>query len=321
MNDSPVVRAAAALALRAHANQRRKAGNVPYFTHLEAVAKLVAEHGHDDEVTVAAAYLHDLLEDQPEFAAELRATMPASVVETVEVLSEDKFDAEGNKRPKQARFEDYCAALQQGTAAARRALPISAADKIHNALSLVLADPGEGLLLKLSTKPDEHRIHHTRLRTIYSGNVSPSLLSAFDAAVKSLLEMIASGPRKNLYVQLDDASVTLARSRARLPVLRGEHVTLGYQILPGDAGRSLPGAYAIGDGVELRGVSEHADSRVQVWVVEIDGERRRREDGGTLHITISRADDARSRDANDVLLTAAPTPIDVGLRGVITWAD
>jgi hypothetical protein len=138
--------------------------------------------------------------------------------------------------------------------------------------------------------------------------------------VKDLLELI-EGPRRNLYVALDEASVALARSRARLPVLRSEHVTLGFQILPGDSGRCLPGSYAIGDAVDLRAVREHADSRVQVWVVEIDGQSRRPEDGSTLHVTISRAPDARSRDANAVLLTAAVTPLHVGLRGVITWAD
>jgi (p)ppGpp synthase/HD superfamily hydrolase len=61
--DSELVRAACALAERAHAGQRRKARGVPYFTHLAAVAQLVVEHGYDDDVTVAAAYLHDLLED------------------------------------------------------------------------------------------------------------------------------------------------------------------------------------------------------------------------------------------------------------------
>jgi hypothetical protein len=176
------------------------------------------------------------------------------------------------------------------------------------------------LLLKLHTRPDEHRVQHARLRTIYSGKVSPSLLAAFDAAVESLRELI-EGPRRNLYVQLDEPSVAVARSHARLPILRGEHVTLGFQIPPGDAARCLPAACAIGDVIQLRAVREHADSRVQVWVVEIDGQSQRPEDGGTLHVTISRAEDARSRDANAVLQAAPPAPLDVSLRGAIAWAD
>jgi hypothetical protein len=185
-----IVRTARELAQRAHATQRRKAGDVPYFTHLEAVSQIVAEHGYDDEVTVAAAYLHDLLEDQPAYAAELRASMPAAVVETVEVLSERKLGADGNKRPKTDRFNDYCAALQQPTEAARRALPISAADKIHNALSLIEADPRERLLLRLSTRPGEHREQLERLRVIYAGVLNAPLMRAFDETTGALLAMI-----------------------------------------------------------------------------------------------------------------------------------
>ncbi len=189
-SETELVRTARVLAQRAHAGQRRKAGNVPYFTHLEAVAELVVEHGYDDEVTVAAAYLHDLLEDQPAYADELRALMPPAVVETVEVLSEAKLDARGNERPKTERFDDYCAALSEPSEAARRALPISAADKIHNAYSLIEADAKERLLQRLSTRPGEHRAHFARLRVIYAGAIHLSLLRAFDDATAALLAKI-----------------------------------------------------------------------------------------------------------------------------------
>ncbi len=46
----------------AHANQTRKYSGEPYFTHVERVAKLVAEHGGTPD-QIAAAYLHDTLED------------------------------------------------------------------------------------------------------------------------------------------------------------------------------------------------------------------------------------------------------------------
>lgn len=187
---SPLVQSARALAARAHADQKRKAGELPYFTHLEAVAQIVAAHGYDDDHTLAAAYLHDLIEDRPKFEAELRASMPREVIETVQVLSEAKLDASGKKRPKSARFDEYCAALARDTEAARRAIPISAADKIHNARSLIESDPADRLLFKLSTKPHEHGPQLARLRPLYAAVLNASLLAAFDETVRDLLAAI-----------------------------------------------------------------------------------------------------------------------------------
>jgi hypothetical protein len=321
--ESPIVVAARALAQRAHAAQRRKAGNVPYFTHLEAVAQIVAAHGYDDEVTLAAAYLHDLIEDQPAFEAELRASMPREVIETVEALSEQKADARGDKRPKAERFDDYCAVLACGSAGALRALPISVADKIHNAQSLIDADPQERLLFKLSTRPHEHAPQLARLRAIYAGAVNTSLLAAFDRTVYALEAAIAAqlAQLRNVYVWLDAEGQARARALARLTVPKAEHVTLGFRIEAHELPRVLPKGRALGEAIELHAVREHADARAQVWVIEIDGTSHRPEDGGTLHLTVSRAADARSRDANDVLRNTAGTPIDVCLKGTITWSD
>jgi guanosine-3',5'-bis(diphosphate) 3'-pyrophosphohydrolase len=44
--------------------QRRKGTNEPYTKHLSEVAKLVAESG-GDQAQVAAAWLHDVVEDTP----------------------------------------------------------------------------------------------------------------------------------------------------------------------------------------------------------------------------------------------------------------
>ena len=121
VSSSSVVEVARELAERAHADQVRKSGGLPYFSHLEAVAGLVRAHGHDEDVIVAAAYLHDLLEDRPAFAAEFRSAMPPEVVETVEVLSETKHDEHGRRLPKSVRFERYLTGLSQASHATARA--------------------------------------------------------------------------------------------------------------------------------------------------------------------------------------------------------
>ena len=46
----------------AHGGQRRRGSGSPYIEHPVAVARLVVEHG-GDEAMVAAAFLHDVLED------------------------------------------------------------------------------------------------------------------------------------------------------------------------------------------------------------------------------------------------------------------
>lgn len=186
-----IVDVARELAERAHTGQMRKAQGQPYFSHLQAVVELLTTHGCVDDITRAAAYLHDLIEDQPAFAAELGARLPVEVVDTVRALTEPKCDAQGRPRPKRERFEAYVRGLSSGTEPARRALPISCADKIHNALCLVAAEAnGEPLLQKMSTRPGEQIPQLLRLRTLYAGAVPPDLLAAFDAATEELRRTI-----------------------------------------------------------------------------------------------------------------------------------
>ncbi|HHH30362.1 MAG TPA: HD domain-containing protein [Polyangiaceae bacterium] len=191
-HDAPVsepvlITRARELARAAHAGQVRKAGNTPYFEHLEAVEEVLEAHGFSDPVVIAAALLHDLLEDQPAFEPALRAEMPEDVLEIVEVLTEPKLDERGHPRPKRERFEAYLAQLEGASGPARRAIPISCADKIHNLRSLVAAHAaGDSLLVRLSTRPGQHAAQLRALREVYAPEVSGSLLKAFDSEVAAL---------------------------------------------------------------------------------------------------------------------------------------
>ncbi|MBX3272482.1 MAG: HD domain-containing protein [Sandaracinaceae bacterium] len=192
MEETPLVMRARELARVAHADQVRKSGALPYFTHLDAVASICAAHGHDDEATVAAAYLHDLLEDQPAFGPRLRAEMPPHVIAIVEVLTEPKLDARGLKRDKRERFRDYLAQLRADREPARAAVPVSCADKIHNFTSLAEAQAaGDDLLGRLRTRPGDQREQIAALRPLYARHASAALLAAFDEATARLEETIA----------------------------------------------------------------------------------------------------------------------------------
>ncbi|MFM8005563.1 MAG: HD domain-containing protein, partial [Dolichospermum sp.] len=46
-----------------HATQKRKAGDIPYITHLLGVASIALEYGANEDEAIAAL-LHDAIEDQ-----------------------------------------------------------------------------------------------------------------------------------------------------------------------------------------------------------------------------------------------------------------
>lgn len=76
-------------ALRLHNNQYRKSGHLPYFSHLENVANIVAEYTIDQEL-IAAAYLHDTIEDTPYTAKDLKQGFGERVASIVQAVTKDK---------------------------------------------------------------------------------------------------------------------------------------------------------------------------------------------------------------------------------------
>ncbi len=128
---------AVAYAAAAHAGQARKGSATPYLAHLLAVAAIVLEYGGDEE-TAVAALLHDVVEDaggRPRLA-DVRARFGEAVAAAVEGCT----DADTlPKPPWRGRKEAYLARLAGEPAAVQL---VSAADKLHNARSL-LADHHE----------------------------------------------------------------------------------------------------------------------------------------------------------------------------------
>lgn len=125
---------AAAYATTLHMNQTRKQSNVPYVSHLYAVAALVLEHGGTEEMA-AAALLHDALEDQAhgwapgELAGDIKRRHGEKVLALVQELTETESNP---KPPWQERKKVYLAHMSE---LSDEALLIALADKTHNALS------------------------------------------------------------------------------------------------------------------------------------------------------------------------------------------
>lgn len=125
---------------------------VPVIAHLAAVASIVRRAGWG-EVPVAAAYLHDTIEDANRYGQrlrrkQLREAMGTEVTTLVVQVSEQKLDETGEMRPWRDRKEGYLDSLRAGTP---RAMAISLADKIHNLWSINQSlEAGEDILAMLS---------------------------------------------------------------------------------------------------------------------------------------------------------------------------
>jgi (p)ppGpp synthase/HD superfamily hydrolase len=82
-----LVTLAGAYAAEAHAFQRRKGCDDPYINHPLRVAAAVTRAGLSPEA-IAAALLHDVVEDTERTAAQLKELFPARVVQLVILLTQ-----------------------------------------------------------------------------------------------------------------------------------------------------------------------------------------------------------------------------------------
>jgi guanosine-3',5'-bis(diphosphate) 3'-pyrophosphohydrolase len=87
MSDAALLTRAALAAAEAHKGQTRKGGDVPYVNHVIEVAQLVAEAGGTPEM-VAAALLHDVVEDSDATGATVEAAFGPCIATLVAGLTD-----------------------------------------------------------------------------------------------------------------------------------------------------------------------------------------------------------------------------------------
>lgn len=120
-------------AAQLHARQKRKGGDTPYVAHLLAVAALVIEHGGDENQAIAAL-LHDAIEDQG--GEPTRREIARRFGDEVAAIVEGCTDADTiPKPPWRERKEKYIEHLKT---LPERVRLVSAADKLHNARSILI---------------------------------------------------------------------------------------------------------------------------------------------------------------------------------------
>ena len=129
---SELVDRALRLSARAHRDQLRKASDLPYLIHPAAVALILAQSGYqDDDCILAAALLHDVVEDTSVTLEQLETDyeFPPEVIDLVAELSEQKMDDSGKKIPWRLRKEHHLEVIRQTS---DEACAIVLADKLHN---------------------------------------------------------------------------------------------------------------------------------------------------------------------------------------------
>jgi GTP diphosphokinase / guanosine-3',5'-bis(diphosphate) 3'-diphosphatase len=127
--DKKFIREAFEVAVDAHKNQRRKSGEA-YIFHPIAVAKIVAQEIGLDATSIAAALLHDVVEDNENYAlADIERLFGSTVAKIVDGLTKiSKLDTDGDVSLQAENFRKMLLTLNDDV----RVIIIKIADRLHN---------------------------------------------------------------------------------------------------------------------------------------------------------------------------------------------
>ena len=121
-------------ATKAHGSQKRKYTGEPYIVHPIAVSEIVKTVPHTDEM-VAAALLHDVVEDTPVTIKEIETKFGTKVAELVGWLTDTSRPEDGNRKTRKSIDRLHSAEAPAETQT------IKLADLIHNTESIERYDP------------------------------------------------------------------------------------------------------------------------------------------------------------------------------------
>ena len=172
-NDISTLVSAAAFAADKHRNQRRKgAGASPYINHPIALANVLANEAQiTDVVTIAAALLHDTVEDTDPTAEELHSLFGSQITAIVLEVTDDKSLPKAERKRLQIEHAPHLS---------RQAKLVKLADKICNLRDIRLTPPADWSLERRREYFDWARSVVDGLRGVHSG-----LEALFDAEVSS----------------------------------------------------------------------------------------------------------------------------------------
>jgi len=130
--DKKLIRKAFDVAMDAHKDQRRKSGEA-YFFHPIAVAKIVASEIGLGATAIAAALMHDVVEDTPITVEDIEKMFGPKVAQLVEGLTKiSKVQKEMNVSMQAENFRKMLLTLHDDV----RVILIKIADRLHNMQTL-----------------------------------------------------------------------------------------------------------------------------------------------------------------------------------------
>jgi (p)ppGpp synthase/HD superfamily hydrolase len=137
---SDAINHALAFAAKHHDRQVRKGTRLPYLTHPANVAVILTRYGRDSD-TVVSGILHDVIEDcvgegytRQMLEQRIGDKFGAKVLDTVLAVTYRKLDDDGVELSGEDRKADY---LERLAGASEEARWVCAADKVHNAASII----------------------------------------------------------------------------------------------------------------------------------------------------------------------------------------
>lgn len=183
------------LAIRLHAGQTRKTDkNIPYSSHVVAVAWILSEYT-DDENIIVAGLLHDVLEDVPREKYDeekMREDFGDEVTDMVKEVSEDK-DASITKEEEKAtwieRKQKYLDNLKNDSYGA---LMVCSADKIHNLRSMAGAhrEQGDKMWEKFNSPADKKIWFYEEVYKVLKDKLNSKIFKELEKEIATLSELI-----------------------------------------------------------------------------------------------------------------------------------
>ena len=129
--DSELLLSAYNYAAMMHEGQKRASGE-PYFTHPCAVAEILIDLGLDAS-TVAAAFLHDVIEDTPATEEDIKSRFGNEILTLVDGVTKlDKINFHSHEEEDAENFRKIFVAMANDV----RVIIIKLADRLHNMRSL-----------------------------------------------------------------------------------------------------------------------------------------------------------------------------------------
>ncbi|MBE9490981.1 MAG: bifunctional (p)ppGpp synthetase/guanosine-3',5'-bis(diphosphate) 3'-pyrophosphohydrolase [Bacteroidetes bacterium] len=165
-DDKKLIRSAFDVAVDAHKEQRRKSGEA-YIFHPIAVAKIVAQEIGMDATSIAAALLHDVVEDNPNYTIDdiqqLFGETVARIVDGLTKISSLKKDMDVSMQAE--NFRKMLLTLHDDV----RVIIIKIADRLHNMLTMESMRPDKQVKIASETlyiyAPLAHRIGLYNIKT------------------------------------------------------------------------------------------------------------------------------------------------------------